>query len=164
MIYRHDVLSSHVGRCDIVYASMVFSLPFFFLLPLYHIPALSPLPPITPVSIPNPPSPLALSIYEAVTCLRRIRQLLAEIDPKDRLKSCRDDYHSAATQLRCLSCMTADCDLIRDLAAITNDFFNLNFFGRLPPDVVREIFVWLVRAYRTSFSSFFFFVFVVVFC
>ena len=40
--------------------------------------------------------------------------------------------------------MTADCDLVRDMAAITNDFFNLNFFGRLAPDVMREIFMWLV--------------------
>jgi hypothetical protein len=99
----------------------------------------------TPFSSPTLPSHPP-SIYEAATCLRRLRHLLVLIDPSDRLRLCRDDYHAATTHLRRLPCMTADCDLVRDMAAITNDFFNLNFFGRLAPDVMREIFVWLVSS------------------
>ena len=40
------------------------------------------------------------SIYEAATSLRRIRTLLLEIAPSDRIKYCRTDFENATEHVR----------------------------------------------------------------
>ena len=83
------------------------------------------------------------SIYEAITCLRRVRALLADIPPRDRMLYCKADFDGACATLRRHRALTADADVVRAVAAVTKQYFSLDYFARLPPDVAREIFVWL---------------------
>lgn len=83
------------------------------------------------------------SIYEAITCLRRIRAVLADIPQNDRMLYCKADFELACAALRRHRGLIADADVVRVVAAITKQYFSLDFFARLPPDVAREIFVWL---------------------
>jgi hypothetical protein len=82
------------------------------------------------------------SYFEAVVCLRRIRDLLDEIDFSDRVKFCQADYARSTLQLKKRKLLWSD-DLFREVISIEIDYFNQNMFQRIPTDVLLEIFRWL---------------------
>lgn len=82
------------------------------------------------------------SYYEAVECLRNIRQILLSIDKSDRMKFCKTDYEQAVRQLKKLKQIWSQ-DLFREVMMITLDFFNNSPFRKLPLAVVQDIFLWL---------------------
>ena len=82
------------------------------------------------------------SSFEAVICLRRIQQLLNEIDRNDRLRFCRADFENAKSVLRRNPSTWSDV-LARECSSITSQYFNLSAFRVLPHAVIQEIFLWL---------------------
>lgn len=82
------------------------------------------------------------SYFEAVLCLRRIRELLNEIDYSDRIKFCKKDYARSTSTLKKRKQLWSD-DLFREVVSIELDYFNQSVFARIPTDVMLEIFHWL---------------------
>lgn len=80
--------------------------------------------------------------FEAVVCLRRVKQLLNDIDRSDRLKFCKVDYENAKIVLHRNPSVWSDT-LSREFGAITSQYFNQSNFRYLPHALIQEIFLWL---------------------
>lgn len=86
------------------------------------------------------------SVFECVTCLRRIRLLLGDIDNADRIKFCKGDFLNAVNNRKNRSSGKNSIyspDLMKEIISILNDFFNENYFHKLPHILIQEIFMWL---------------------
>ena len=80
--------------------------------------------------------------FEAVVCLRRIQELLKDIDRNDRLKFCKSDFENAKSMLRRIPNVWSDI-ISREVAAIMSLYFNQSLFRYLPTSVIQEILIWL---------------------
>lgn len=78
------------------------------------------------------------SYFEAVQCLRRIRGLLDSVDRADRMKFCKADYDNATKVLRKRKQIWSS-ELFKEVVAITVDYFNMNYFKKLPLALFLEI-------------------------
>lgn len=78
------------------------------------------------------------SFFEAVQCLRRIRELLSNVDRSDRLKFCKGDYENATRILR-KNKHVWSTDVFKEVVSIAIDFFNIETFRKLPVTMIQEI-------------------------
>jgi hypothetical protein len=86
------------------------------------------------------------TVFECVTCLRRIRMLLLDIDTPDRLKFCKPDFLNAVNCRKNSSSGKSTIyspELMKEIISIVDDFFNENYFKKLPYILIQEIFMWL---------------------
>lgn len=85
---------------------------------------------------------VTLLSLQAAHSLRRIRLLLDEIDWSDRIKFCKADFDAAANVLRKQKQFFSN-SLLLEIATISNEYFNLSSFRKLPLVVIQEILLWL---------------------
>jgi len=83
------------------------------------------------------------STYEAAISLRRIKELLDDIDRSDRIKFCKSDFDAAVASIRGVRGVWSD-ELSREMVAMTNAYFDLSYFRRLPTSVIQEIMLWIM--------------------
>lgn len=82
------------------------------------------------------------SIFEAVSCLRDIEDLLIHIEFDDRIAFCKEDFTQAVETLRKNPIMNTP-KLLREILRITTTYFNENKIRLLPDDIIHQIFVCL---------------------
>lgn len=74
--------------------------------------------------------------------MREVRAMLSEIDKRDRIKFCKNDYDSAIVYLKRQKVVWST-ELFKEAIAITKDFFDIDPFKKLPLALHQEIFLWL---------------------
>ena len=79
---------------------------------------------------------------QAVECLRRIRSLLNDVDPADRIRYCQPDYDLAVKLLRKQKKLW-NSDLFKEVLTISSQYFNKNLFQKLPISVFIEILMFI---------------------
>eukprot|EP01038_Epipyxis_sp_PR26KG_P012229 gene12229-16381_t len=82
------------------------------------------------------------SYFEAAECLKRIRELLDEIDRSDRLKFCKADYDAAVKLLKKQKTFWSN-DLFCEVVAITIKYFHNCPIMKLPTDVMQNILLYI---------------------
>lgn len=80
--------------------------------------------------------------FEAAECLRRLADLLNEVDRPDRLRFCKPDFEKAVSILRKKKQLWSE-DLFRDVNDVYLMYFHRDPFRKLASDIVMEIFWWL---------------------
>ena len=82
------------------------------------------------------------SYSEASTSLQRIREVLHEIHPNERMKLCKSDFKEATNFFKAEQHLWSN-RLFKEFIAIDKDFFNPSKFLKLPTDILVEIFFWM---------------------
>lgn len=82
------------------------------------------------------------SVYEAIICLRNVKELLNGIDKGDRLKFCKADLDNACKVLKSQNNIWCS-ELSQEISQIYRCYFNTNRFDVLPEILLFEILLWL---------------------
>jgi hypothetical protein len=85
---------------------------------------------------------LCRSSYEAVVCLRYIKELLNNIDRADRIKFCKVDLMKSLEILQSQNSIWSN-EISSEVVEILMTYFNQNLFNKLPCSVIEEIFLWI---------------------
>lgn len=75
-------------------------------------------------------------------CLRQIRNLLDEIDHRDRLKFCKADFEQAFIALKKQKSLWSG-QIASEVVTMLNRYFNESPFEKLPTCLIQEILMWL---------------------
>lgn len=79
------------------------------------------------------------SIFEAVSCLRNIEDILRHIPRTDRLAYCKDDFESAMAMVRAKIGLDSS-NLTREYARIMKSYFDEDKINKLPEVILQQIF------------------------
>lgn len=82
------------------------------------------------------------SSFEAIVCLRCIKELLNNIDRADRIKFCKIDFTNSIEILKSQTSIWSN-DISSEVVDILKNYFNQNLFCKLPCSLIEEIFLWI---------------------
>jgi hypothetical protein len=89
------------------------------------------------------------SSFEAVQALRRMEELLVEVDLTDRLRFCKTDFVQSVQYLQSNPKIWHN-DIVKEVIHICRSYFDHSSFSKLPHCVMMSIMLWLpIKEYST---------------
>lgn len=82
------------------------------------------------------------SAFEVIQCLRRVRELLNNVDRSDRLRFCKTDYDNSTRIVRKNKNIWS-IEVFKEIVSLSIDFFNTESFRVLPQSLLQEVLLFV---------------------